>query len=84
MSDSSSPVRQTTATFDHYPAEYTRRRSSAASSGNGTLLSSSQRSSSIRAYSSGAHAVHCHQCGSIFVISNTCSNCNHRQCKDCL
>ena len=26
-----------------------------------------------------AYAVHCHLCGSIFVISNRCSNCNHEQ-----
>lgn len=31
-----------------------------------------------------AHAVHCHMCGGIFVISNTCTNCSHSQCQKCL
>ncbi|OAA56320.1 hypothetical protein SPI_07931 [Niveomyces insectorum RCEF 264] len=31
-----------------------------------------------------AHAVHCHLCGGVFVISTTCTNCAHVQCQQCL
>ena len=30
------------------------------------------------------YAVHCHMCGGVFVISNTCTSCSHVQCQKCL
>lgn len=71
----------TPATFDQVPVEYTRRRSSAGS--NNTAAAAYQPISN-KAVGAGAHAVRCHLCSGLFVISNTCSNCHHKQCKECL